>query len=92
MQLLNNLHKVGRNGKNADIIHFILISLKEMLKNDNKEISKKSKKLIKTVNIERKNLHIFWTTWGITIKFSGKMWLIILNGLLLFNNKALPSL
>ena len=92
MQLLNNLHKVGRNGKNADIIHFILISLKEMLKNDNKEISKKSRKLIKTVNIERKNLHIFWTTWGITIKFSGKMWLIILNGLLLFNNKALPSL
>ena len=59
MQLLNNLHKVGRNGKNADIIHFILISLKEMLKNDNKEISKKSRKLIKTVNIERKNLHIF---------------------------------
>ena len=59
MQLLNNLYKVGRNGKNADSIHFMLISLKEMLKNDNKEISKKSRKLIKTVNIERKNLHIF---------------------------------
>ena len=30
------------------------------------------------VNIEE-NLHIFWTSWGISVKFSGKMWLIILS-------------
>ena len=70
--MLNNLYKVGRNGKNADIIYFMLTSLKEMLKNDNKEISRKSKKLMKTVNIERKNLHIFWTTWGITMTYNIK--------------------
>ena len=29
------------------------------------------------VNIERENLHILWTTWGTSIKFSGKMWLNI---------------
>ena len=25
------------------------------------------------VNIEEENLHIFWMTWGISVKFSGKM-------------------
>ena len=29
------------------------------------------------VNIERENLHSFWTTWGTSIKFSGKTWLNI---------------
>ena len=29
------------------------------------------------VNIERENLHIFWTTWGTSMKFSGKTWLNI---------------
>ena len=24
------------------------------------------------VNIERENLHIFWTSWGTSMKFSGK--------------------
>ena len=24
------------------------------------------------VNIERENLHIFWTTWGTSMKFLGK--------------------
>ena len=41
-------------------------------------MSKKSKKLMKIVNIEGENLHIFWTTWGISIKLSGKMWLMIM--------------
>ena len=39
---------------------------------------KKSKKSTKVVNIEGKNIHIFWTTWGISTKFSGKMWLMII--------------
>ena len=27
--------------------------------------------------IDREILHIFWITWGISIKFSGNMWLMI---------------
>ena len=30
-------------------------------------------KLIKIANIDREFLHIFWTTWGNSMKFSGKM-------------------
>ena len=29
-------------------------------------------------NTDRKLLHIFWTTWGNSIKFLGKMWLMII--------------
>ena len=39
---------------------------------------KKSKKLLKLVNIDEENLHIFQTTWGISMKFSGKMCLVII--------------
>ena len=28
-------------------------------------------------NIDRKILHNFWMTWGISMKFSGKMWIMI---------------
>ena len=30
------------------------------------------------VNIDGENLHIFWTTWEISVKFSGKIWLMII--------------
>ena len=30
-------------------------------------------KLMKIANIDREILHIFWTTWGNSMKFSGKM-------------------
>ena len=30
------------------------------------------------VNIDGENLPIFWTTWGILITFSGKIWLMII--------------
>ena len=30
-------------------------------------------KLMEIANIDREILHIFWTTWGNSIKFSGKM-------------------
>ena len=33
---------------------------------------------MKTVNIEDESLHNFWTTWRITMKFSGNMCLKIL--------------
>ena len=38
----------------------------------------KSDKLSKMVNIAIENLHIFWTSWGISTKFTGKMSLKII--------------
>ena len=35
-------------------------------------------KLMKIVNIEEENLHIFWTSWGISMKFPEKMSLMII--------------
>ena len=40
--------------------------------------SKNRGKLMKIANIDREILHIFWTTSGISMKFSGKMWLMII--------------
>ena len=37
---------------------------------------KKCEKSMKIVNIGGENLHIFWTTWGISIRLSGKTRLI----------------
>ena len=34
-------------------------------------------KLMKIVNIDREKLHILWANWGISMTFSGKMWLMI---------------
>ena len=31
---------------------------------------------MKIVNIDRENLHIFWTTWVISVKISENMWLV----------------
>ena len=39
---------------------------------------KKSEKIMKIVNTDRENVHIFWTIWGLSIKFSGKMWIMII--------------
>ena len=33
---------------------------------------------MKIANIDKEILHIFWTTWGCSMKFSGKMWLMIM--------------
>ena len=33
---------------------------------------------MKTVNTDGENLHVFWKTWRISMKFSGKMWLMII--------------
>ena len=38
----------------------------------------KSEKSMKIVNIEGENLPISWTTWGMSMKFSGKTWLMII--------------
>ena len=39
---------------------------------------RKSKKLMKIVNIDGENIHIFITTYLISMKFSGKMYLMII--------------
>ena len=39
---------------------------------------KNFKKSMKIANVDREILGIFWTTWGIPMKFSGKMWLMII--------------
>ena len=47
----------------------------------NKVMSKNPKnwwKLMKIANIDREFLHIFWTTWGNSMKFSEKMCLKII--------------
>ena len=72
--MLNNLFKVGWKSKNADIICFLLTTL-AFLQEEN---LKKNEKLIKIANIEEENLHNFWTTWGISVELSGKMWLMII--------------
>ena len=63
--------------KHADIIYYKLTSLDLW----NKEISKNPKnrwKLMKIGNIDRENLHMFWTTREISMKFSEKKWLMIM--------------
>ena len=40
-------------------------------------VRKTEEKSLEIVNIEGENLHIFWTTWRISIKFSEKMRLMI---------------
>ena len=32
--------------------------------------------MMKTVNTEEEDLHIFWTTRGISMKLSGKVWFV----------------
>ena len=44
----------------------------------NKKMSKNQKNQRK-VNIDGENLHLFWTTGGISMKFLGKMWLMIIS-------------
>ena len=39
---------------------------------------KKSRTFMKVADIEREIFHIFWTTWGISMTFLGKMWLMII--------------
>ena len=33
---------------------------------------------MKIANVDREILHIFWMTWGVSVKFSEKMWLMII--------------
>ena len=38
----------------------------------------KFKKVMNIVNIDGENLHIFWTSWEISMKYSGKMWFMMI--------------
>ena len=64
--MLNNLSEVCWKWKNADIICCKLTSLVSLYQGN----VKKSKKLIK-IDENR-------TTWGVSMKFSGKLWLLII--------------
>ena len=48
-------------------------------KNMQQRSVKESKKLMKIVNTDEENLHIFRTTFGISIKFPRKVWLNNIN-------------
>ena len=74
MQLLNILFRVCWKYKNADIICYVLSSLVSLQPG----YIKTSEKSMKIVNIEGENLHLFSMTWGISTKFSEKMWLMII--------------
>ena len=41
-------------------------------------MSKSWGKLMKVANIDREYLYIFWTTWGNSMKFSGKICLMVI--------------
>ena len=73
--MLNNLFKVCWKWKNADIFCYKLTSLVSLLQGN---VKKNPKKSMKIANIYREILHIFWTIWGIRLKLSGKMWLMIM--------------
>ena len=60
--------------KNAVIICFMLTSLVSLQQGN----VKKSANLMKKINIEGENLHIFRKTSGISMEFPEKMWLMIL--------------
>ena len=34
---------------------------------------------MKIANIDKERIHMFWTTWAISIKLSGEMWLMLLS-------------
>ena len=38
----------------------------------------KNWKIDEKLKIDKENLNIFWTTWGISMTFLGKMWLMII--------------
>ena len=56
----------------ADVICFFVITKCQ-------KIIKNRWKLTKIANIDRECLHIFRTTWKISIKFSGNMWFAIIS-------------
>ena len=45
---------------------------------------------MKVANIDREILHIFWMTGGISMKISGKMWLMIILKVIKNQGFALP--
>ena len=75
LQLLKNICRVCWKWKNADIICYkltLLVSHKDMSKNPKSWL-----KSMKPANFIKESLHIFWTTCGISMKFSGMMWIIL---------------
>ena len=73
LQLLNNLFKVCYKSKNADIICYELTLLVFFARSKCQKFQKWKMKIA-----WQKNFHDFWTTWGISMKFSRKMQLMVI--------------
>ena len=71
MPLLNNLIKLGRRQENAEITSYVLTSL-VYLQQENVNKSK----MMKIINNDEENFHIFPKTSGISMKSSGKFCLM----------------
>ena len=74
IELLNNRIYSRLKVKISEIISYTVTSL-VYLQTGN---VKKSKYLMKIVNIDKENLHIFQITWEISMKLSGRMCLMII--------------
>ena len=42
-------------------------------------VTRKLRKITEIANTDRESLHMFWTIWRILMKFSGKLWLMIIS-------------
>ena len=56
------------------MVCYMLTSLVSLQQGDLKSYEK----FMKIVNYDGENPHMFWTTRGISMEFSGKMWLMII--------------
>ena len=64
--------------KKADFICYMLTTLVSLLQGDVRKNLKSRWKSMKIANIDREILHIFWTTSGISVQVSRKMWIMII--------------
>ena len=79
IQLLNNLFKICWKWKNADIICYNLTSLVFFVSSWCQKIQKIDENWWKLANINRECPHIYGTTWGNSMTFSGKTFLKIIS-------------
>ena len=80
---MSKVKKCWRHLQQADVISFFV--RRKCHKNPENQW-----KSMKIANINREILHNFSTTWGVSIKFSWKMWLMII--LKITKNRVSPSL
>ena len=70
-----NVKKYWRHLPQGDLISFFVT--RKSKKSAYPKNPKNQWESIKIADIDRESLYIFWTTWQISMKVSGKMWLMI---------------